>query len=94
MEQESGPSGQVVNVPTLGVDWCVAIQLIQSDKEKIFLNVHPPCECRDHVESFMNHMAFMSSFLINEQFTNVFTVGDFNCHISDHGSVFANHLNH
>lgn len=37
----------------------------------------------------MNKMALISSFFINEQFTNVFIVGDYNADISDSGSVVA-----
>lgn len=70
---------------------CRGLRLGQSAEDKarriVVDQLLEHCDILCLQETFwMNKMAFIRSFLINEQFTNVFLVGDFN---ADSGSVFA-----
>lgn len=81
-----------INVIRLSVDWCIAIQVTQGDKKFIILNIYLPYECQHHEEEYVNKLAFISSYLQSEAFTNVFIVGDMNADISDKRSSFAKHI--
>ncbi|KAM3619481.1 uncharacterized protein V6R79_009005 [Siganus canaliculatus] len=72
-----------INVIRLDVDWCIAVQLTQHDKDFIILNIYTPYECQLNEDNYVNKLAFISSYLQKECFTNIFIVGDMNADISD-----------
>lgn len=84
----------VISVVRLDVDWCIAIRLTQDNKEFLILNVYAPYECNQNEEEYLNKLAFISSFIQNDRFTNIYIVGDMNANISDKNSVFAKHMKH
>lgn len=51
----------------VGVDWCIAKHLAQSDKELLILIVYTSYKCQDNLDNFMDKMAFIRLFLTNAQ---------------------------
>ena len=82
----------VISVIRLEVDWCIAVQFKSNNREFIVLNVYTPYECKDNEDDYLFKLAFINSFIQDNQCTCIYVVGDWNADISDCSSLFAKHL--
>ena len=82
----------MINVIRLGVDWCIAIHLVQDDKECIILNVYTPYESRENEDEYLHRLAFINSFMQDNTCSNIYIIGDMNADASDNNSLFFKHM--
>ncbi len=80
----------MINVIRLEADWCIAVLIKINNKEFSILSVYTPYEALENEDEYLNGLAFINSFISENQATSVFVVGDMNADISDKSSLFAN----
>ncbi len=84
----------VINIIKVDVDWCFAVRISCSSKELIILNVYAPYECHQNEDEYLNRLAFIGSFINENNSASVFVVGDLNADLTDNSSMFAKHMLH
>lgn len=84
----------MIKVLRLGVDWAIGLEVHYNNSKCIVLNIYTPYECADHVDEYINRLAFLMTFIQDTDCSCVYIVGDMNADISDDRSSFGNHLKH
>ena len=81
----------VISVVRLESECCIGIQIKCYNKEFIILNIYTPYESR-HNDNCVNRLAFISSFISDQQCTSMYVDGDWNADISDNASCCHKHM--
>ena len=79
----------LISVIRLEVDWGIAIRIEHNGKTFVILNVYTPYECSKNEDEYINRLAAISSFIKENAYTSILTVGDWNADISDKKSLFG-----
>ncbi|KAL7369458.1 hypothetical protein ABVT39_022833, partial [Epinephelus coioides] len=82
----------LISVIRLRVDWCVAIKVSYNGNVLIILNVYTPYECSSNEDEYLHKLAFIGSFIEENECTRIYVMGDLNADISDRKSVFGRYL--
>ncbi|KAL7381375.1 hypothetical protein ABVT39_004885, partial [Epinephelus coioides] len=82
----------LISVIRLRVDWCVAIKVSYNGNVLIILNVYTPYECSSNEDEYLQKLAFIGSFIEENECTRIYVMGDLNADISDRKSVFGRYL--
>ncbi len=81
-----------INVIRTEVDWCIAVQVDINNKVFIILNVYMPYECQQNENEYLNKLAFINSFIMDNHSTCVYVVGDMNADLRDRCARFSKHM--
>ena len=79
----------MVKVSRLNVDWAIGLEVYSNGKRITILNIYTPCESYEAEDEFLNRLAFIHSFIEDNESTCVYVYGDFNADLSDSNSLFA-----
>ena len=71
----------LISVIRLEVDWGIAIRIEHNGKTFVILNVYTPYECSKNEDEYINRLAAISSFIKENAYTSILTVGDWNADI-------------
>ena len=82
----------MVKVIRLNVDWAIWLEVCFNGKRITILNIYTPCESYEAEDEFLNRLAFIHSFIEDNDSTCVYVYGNFNADLSDSNSLFAKHL--
>lgn len=85
----------MVKVIRLNVDWAMGLDIhFNGKKISILIYIYTPYESYESEDEFLNRLAFIHSFIEDNDSTCVYVNGDFNADVSDSNSLFAKHLVH
>lgn len=73
----------------LGIDWCIAIKGAYNNNVFIILNVYTPSEFHSRKNEFLQKLAFVNSFIEENEFTCIYVMRDINADISDSKSLLG-----
>ena len=82
----------MIKVIRLDTDWCIAVECRVNNKVFTVLNVYKPYESLQNEDVYLNRLAFINSFILDNQNTSVYVVGDMNADLADKHSLFAKHM--
>ena len=82
----------MVKVLHLNVDWAIGLEFNCNGNHFIILNIYTPYAFYDHVDEFVSRLAFVQSFIEDNDSSCIYVLGDYNADLSDNKSLFAKHM--
>ena len=83
----------MVKVIRLNVDWAIGLEVNCDGKNFIILNIYTPYESYENVDVFVSRLAFIVSFIEENNSSCIYVLGDYNADLTDKKSLFAKHMN-